>query len=126
MPHWSERRERFRATLSGAACVYPGSVFDPVSARIAQDLGFVAQVRGFSVAQVRRSGIGLRCLFSRKVHRNARIGRCWFPAPSHALAGDESRRPCPLKIEPAELTRDIHDFADEVESRHSLRLHRLR
>ena len=29
------RRERFRAVLAGNACVHPGSVFDPISARIA-------------------------------------------------------------------------------------------
>jgi carboxyvinyl-carboxyphosphonate phosphorylmutase len=40
MPQWSERRARLRAILSGARCVYPGSVFDPISARIAEDLGF--------------------------------------------------------------------------------------
>ena len=38
--HWTARRERFRAILSGDRCVYPGSVFDPISARIAEDLGF--------------------------------------------------------------------------------------
>jgi len=38
--HWSQRRERYRAILSGARCVHPGSVFDPISARIAEDLGF--------------------------------------------------------------------------------------
>jgi carboxyvinyl-carboxyphosphonate phosphorylmutase len=38
--HWTERRERFRAILTGSRCVYPGSVFDPISARIAEDLGF--------------------------------------------------------------------------------------
>ncbi len=37
---WAARRERFRALLEGAACVHPGSVHDPVSARIAEDLGF--------------------------------------------------------------------------------------
>ena len=37
---WRARRERFRALLEGAACVHPGSVHDPVSARIAEDLGF--------------------------------------------------------------------------------------
>jgi carboxyvinyl-carboxyphosphonate phosphorylmutase len=37
---WSARREKFRAILEGAACVYPASVHDPVSARIAEDLGF--------------------------------------------------------------------------------------
>lgn len=36
----AERRRRFRAILSGDACVHPGSVFDPMSARIAEDLGF--------------------------------------------------------------------------------------
>ena len=37
---WSERRKRFRAILNGERCVHPGSVFDPISARIAEDLGF--------------------------------------------------------------------------------------
>jgi oxaloacetate decarboxylase len=36
----SERRRRFRTILSGSECVHPGSVFDPMSARIAEDLGF--------------------------------------------------------------------------------------
>jgi len=38
--HWTDRRKRFRAILSGERCVHPGSVFDPISARIAEDLGF--------------------------------------------------------------------------------------
>jgi oxaloacetate decarboxylase len=38
--NWTKRRERFRAVLAGEACVHPGSVFDPVSARIAEHLGF--------------------------------------------------------------------------------------
>lgn len=37
---WSARRKKFRGILSGSACVYPGSVHDPISARIAADLGF--------------------------------------------------------------------------------------
>jgi len=37
---WSERRERFRALLAGNRCVHPGSVYDAISARIAEDLGF--------------------------------------------------------------------------------------
>jgi oxaloacetate decarboxylase len=40
MSRWSDRRQRFRAILSGSQCVHPGSVFDPMSARIAEDLGF--------------------------------------------------------------------------------------
>src|ERR1700680_4559906 len=38
--NWTERRERFRAILSSIRCVHPGSVFDAISARIAEDLGF--------------------------------------------------------------------------------------
>ncbi|BBK43712.1 oxaloacetate decarboxylase [Allostella vacuolata] len=38
--HWTPRRERFRAILAGDRCVHPGSVSDPISARIAEDLGF--------------------------------------------------------------------------------------
>ncbi len=52
MPRWSERRERFRAILSGARCVYPGSVFDPLSARIAEDLGFEVGMFAGSIASL--------------------------------------------------------------------------
>jgi oxaloacetate decarboxylase len=38
--HWTDRRRRFRALLAGDRCIHPGSVFDPISARIAEDLGF--------------------------------------------------------------------------------------
>ena len=37
---WSERRTRFRALLAGDRCYHPGSVYDAISARIAEDLGF--------------------------------------------------------------------------------------
>ena len=38
--HWTERRQRFRAIIEGDRCVHPGSVYDAISARIAEDLGF--------------------------------------------------------------------------------------
>lgn len=38
--HWTDRRERYRAILSGDVCIHPGSVYDAMSARIAEDLGF--------------------------------------------------------------------------------------
>src|SRR5260221_11857496 len=38
--NWTPRREIFRAILAGERCVHPGSVFDPISARIAESLGF--------------------------------------------------------------------------------------
>lgn len=37
---WTERRTRFRALIEGGKCVHPGSVYDAMSARIAEDLGF--------------------------------------------------------------------------------------
>jgi carboxyvinyl-carboxyphosphonate phosphorylmutase len=37
---WTDRRRRFRAVLQGGECVHPGSVFDPISARAAEEIGF--------------------------------------------------------------------------------------
>ncbi|MDB5413083.1 MAG: oxaloacetate decarboxylase [Rubritepida sp.] len=36
----TERRLRARAVLEGSACIHPASVHDPLSARIAEELGF--------------------------------------------------------------------------------------
>jgi oxaloacetate decarboxylase len=52
MSRWQARRERFRSVLSGDSCVYPGSVFDPISARIAEDLGFEVGMFAGSVASM--------------------------------------------------------------------------
>jgi carboxyvinyl-carboxyphosphonate phosphorylmutase len=52
MMHWTDRRERYRAVLSGDACIHPGSVFDPISARIAEDLGFEAGMFAGSTASL--------------------------------------------------------------------------
>jgi carboxyvinyl-carboxyphosphonate phosphorylmutase len=49
---FSERRSRFRALLAGARCIYPGSVYDALSARIAEDLGFEAGMFAGSVASL--------------------------------------------------------------------------
>ncbi len=48
----SKRREAFRAILSGDDCVHPASVFDPISARIAEDLGFPLGMFAGSVASL--------------------------------------------------------------------------
>src|SRR5260221_1121402 len=50
--NWSEHRERFRAILGGGRCVHPGSVFNPISARIAEDLGFEVGMLAGSVASL--------------------------------------------------------------------------
>jgi carboxyvinyl-carboxyphosphonate phosphorylmutase len=46
----TERRERYRAVLAGDQCVHPASVFDPISARIAEDLGFEVGMLAGSIA----------------------------------------------------------------------------
>ena len=38
--HWTDRRERYRAAIAGNECLHPASVFDAISARIAEELGF--------------------------------------------------------------------------------------
>ena len=40
MTSWNDRRKAFRAVIEGDVCVHPGSVYDPMSARIAQHIGF--------------------------------------------------------------------------------------
>lgn len=45
-------REKFRAVLTGDRCVHPGSVFDPISARIAEDLGFEIGMFAGSIASM--------------------------------------------------------------------------
>jgi carboxyvinyl-carboxyphosphonate phosphorylmutase len=52
MSRWSNRRERLRAILEGADCVHPASVHDPVSVRIAEDLGFEMGMYAGSVASL--------------------------------------------------------------------------
>jgi oxaloacetate decarboxylase len=47
---WSERRQRFRTLLAGSRCLHPGSVFDPISARIAEQLGFEIGMFAGSIA----------------------------------------------------------------------------
>src|SRR5437870_13269996 len=46
----TQRREQFRAILAGDRCVHPASVFDPISARIAEDLGFEVAFMAGSIA----------------------------------------------------------------------------
>jgi carboxyvinyl-carboxyphosphonate phosphorylmutase len=50
--NWTERRERFRTILSGNRCVHPGSVYDAISARIAEDLGFEVGIFSGSIGSM--------------------------------------------------------------------------
>jgi len=47
---WTDRRERLRSLIAGSRCIYPGSVYDAISARIAEDLGFEAGMFAGSIA----------------------------------------------------------------------------
>ena len=49
---WTARREKFRALLAGDACIHPGSVYDAISARIAEDLGFETGMFAGSIASM--------------------------------------------------------------------------
>ncbi len=48
--HWTDRRERYRATIAGSACIHPASVHDAIAARIAEDLGFEIGMFAGSIA----------------------------------------------------------------------------
>ena len=49
---WTRRRERYRAVIEGESCIHPGSVYDPISARIAEDLGFEVGMFAGSIASM--------------------------------------------------------------------------
>jgi oxaloacetate decarboxylase len=49
---FQKRRDALRSILSGPTCVRPGSVYDAVSIRIAEDLGFELGMFGGSVASL--------------------------------------------------------------------------
>ena len=49
---WSARRSNFRAILNGDACIHPGSVADPMTARITQEVGFEVGIFAGSVASM--------------------------------------------------------------------------
>lgn len=79
MSRWQERRGRFRSVLSGNKCVYPGSVFDPISARIAEDLGFEIGMFAGSVASMTVLGapdliVLTLTEFAEQAHRICRAG----------------------------------------------------
>ena len=48
--NWTDRRRRFRAFMQGNVCLHPGSVFDPISARAAEEIGFEIGMFAGSIA----------------------------------------------------------------------------
>jgi carboxyvinyl-carboxyphosphonate phosphorylmutase len=49
---FGQRREKLRSILTGPSCIRPGSVYDAISIRIAEDLGFELGMFGGSVASL--------------------------------------------------------------------------
>ena len=47
---FTERRRQYRQFLQGAGCLYPASIFDPVSARLAEAAGFEVGMLAGSIA----------------------------------------------------------------------------
>ena len=70
-------RRAFRALLAGDCCYHTASVFDPMSARIAADLGFAVGILGGSVAalQVLAAPDFALITLSEFVEQATRIGR---------------------------------------------------
>jgi len=73
------RRKRYRGVLAGDKCVHPGSVFDPISARIAEDLGFEVGMFAGSIASGTVLGapdlvVLTLTEFAQQIHRICRAG----------------------------------------------------
>ena len=75
----TDRRLRYRAILEGDKCVHPGSVFDPISARAAEDVGF--EIGMFAGTIASGTVLGAPDLivltlseFAQQIHRICRAG----------------------------------------------------
>lgn len=49
---WRPRREKFRALMKSDTCIHPASIYDPISARIAEHLEFEVGIFSGSVASL--------------------------------------------------------------------------
>jgi carboxyvinyl-carboxyphosphonate phosphorylmutase len=77
--NWSARRERFRQLINGDTCHFPVSVFDPMTARMAEDLGFEMGMLAGSVSAMAILGAPDKILitaseFADLAHRICRAG----------------------------------------------------
>ena len=75
----TERRLAFREVLEGDRVVHPGSVYDPISARIAEDLGFEIGMFAGSIASATVLGapdyiVLTMTEFAQQAHRICRAG----------------------------------------------------
>ena len=77
--NFTTRRAKYRAILDGGQCVHPASVFDPISARIAEDLGFETGMFAGSIASFTVLGapdlvVLTLTEFAQQIHRICRAG----------------------------------------------------
>ena len=75
---WSIQRKRLRAVLEGERCVTMATVYDPITARLADQLGYEAGLMGGSVASYAALGAPDLILITltelaEQVHRCARV-----------------------------------------------------
>ena len=75
----NSRRQKLRAVFAGENCIHPGSVYDPISARVAEDLGFEAGMFAGSVASLTVLGapdliVLTLSEFAEQAHRICRAG----------------------------------------------------
>ena len=75
----TQRRERYRSLLASAQCYHPASVFDPISARLAEDLGFEVGMFAGSIASGTVLGapdliVLTLTEFAQQIHRICRAG----------------------------------------------------
>ncbi len=80
---FQKRREALRAILAGTRCIRPASVYDAISVRIAEDLGFEVGMLGGSVASLAVLGdpdVALITLteFADQIRRMSRAGSLSF------------------------------------------------
>src|SRR3954470_10154692 len=73
----TQRRERLRGVLRGTVCVSPATVYDALSARVAEDVGYAIAILSGSVSGSTLLGapdLGLQTLteFAEQVRRIAR------------------------------------------------------
>src|SRR6266566_901222 len=81
---FQKRRDALRLILTGSRCIRPGSVYDAISIRIAEDLGFEVGMFGGSVASLAVLGDPDATLITltelaeqmRRMSRAAGAGRC--------------------------------------------------
>ena len=75
----TERRKRYRDILEGDECLHPASVYDPISARIAEDIGFDVMMFAGSIASATVLGapdyiVLTLTEFAQQIHRICRAG----------------------------------------------------